>query len=52
VGKGAEIPAGARIGTNVMIEIGVREADYSAREIPSGATVRPAGPRAAAGAPE
>jgi glucose-1-phosphate adenylyltransferase len=39
VGKGAEIPPGARIGTNVMIEIGVRESDFPSPSVPSGATV-------------
>lgn len=41
VGKGAEIPASAQIGTNVMIELGVRESDFESAAVPSGATVRP-----------
>lgn len=41
VGKGAEIPPGARIGANALIEIGVREADFPSTEVPSGTTVRP-----------
>ena len=45
VGKGAKIPPGARVGTNVMIEIGVGEADFPSPDIPSGGTVRPAATR-------
>jgi glucose-1-phosphate adenylyltransferase len=49
VGKGAEVPAGAHVGTNVMIEIGVEEADFPSLQIPSGATVRPAAGRTVRG---
>ena len=41
IGKRSEIPAGARIGKNVLIENGVRESDFERGEIPSGSTVRP-----------
>ncbi len=43
VGKRAEIPGGARIGRNSLIEIGVRESDFGRGEVPSGSTVRPRG---------
>jgi glucose-1-phosphate adenylyltransferase len=43
IGKGAEIPAGARIGSNSLVEIGVRRADFGRGEIPAGSTVRPRG---------
>ena len=41
IGKGAEIPAGARIGTNTLIEIGVRESDFARHEVSPGSTIRP-----------
>jgi glucose-1-phosphate adenylyltransferase len=40
IGKRAEIPAGARIGRNTMVEPGVRETDFVREEIPSGSTVK------------
>jgi glucose-1-phosphate adenylyltransferase len=43
IGKRAEIPAGARIGTNTMIEIGARESDFVRHDVPPGSTVRPQG---------
>ncbi len=43
VGKGAEIPAGARIGRNSLVEAGVRESDFSRDRIPPGSTVGPGG---------
>ena len=39
VGKGSEIPAGARIGRNSIVEIGVRESDFSGERIPPGSTI-------------
>jgi glucose-1-phosphate adenylyltransferase len=41
IGKGAEVPAGAKVGRNTLVEIGVRERDYGRGEVPSGSTVRP-----------
>jgi len=41
IGKGAEVPAGAKVGRNTLVEIGVRERDYARDEVPSGSTVRP-----------
>ncbi len=41
VGKGAEIPASVHIGTNVIIEVGIRESDFESPSVPSGATVAP-----------
>ena len=41
IGKGAEVPAGARVGRNTLVEIGVRERDYARDEVPSGSTLRP-----------
>jgi glucose-1-phosphate adenylyltransferase len=43
VGKGAEIPAGARIGTNTLVDVGVREADFVGARVPAGSTVVPLG---------
>lgn len=43
IGKGAEIPAGARIGSNSLVEIGVRKSDFGRGDIPAGSTVRPRG---------
>jgi glucose-1-phosphate adenylyltransferase len=43
VGKGAEVPAGARIGTNSLVDVGVREADFVHTRVPAGSTVGPAG---------
>jgi glucose-1-phosphate adenylyltransferase len=40
VGKGAEIPAGGRVGRNALVEIGVRESDLENGSAPSGAVVR------------
>jgi glucose-1-phosphate adenylyltransferase len=39
VGKGAEVPAGTRIGRNSLIDMGVHETDF-AGDVPSGSTVR------------
>jgi len=41
VGKGSEIPEGARVGRNTLIEIGVKAADFPGTEIPAGAVLRP-----------
>jgi glucose-1-phosphate adenylyltransferase len=43
VGKGSRIPEGARIGQNTLIEIGVSERDFPAREIAPGSVIRPGG---------
>lgn len=43
VGKGAVIPAGARVGSNTLIEIGVTERDYPGLKIPAGSVIRPGG---------
>ena len=43
VGKGAEIPAGARIGRNSLVDVGVREADFPRDRIPAGSSVHPGG---------
>ena len=43
IGKRAEIPAGARIGANTLVELGVRESDFARHEVPPGSTVRPRG---------
>ena len=48
VGKGAEIPGSARIGTNVIVEVGVRESDFDGVVVPSGGTVVPRPAEAAA----
>ena len=40
LGKGAEVPAGSRIGRNTIVDMGVRESDFTAREIPPGSYVR------------
>ena len=40
IGKGAEVPSGAKVGRNTLVEIGVRELDYGRGEVPSGSTVR------------
>jgi glucose-1-phosphate adenylyltransferase len=40
IGKGAEVPSGAKVGRNTLVEIGVRELDYGRDEVPSGSTVR------------
>jgi len=45
VGKGAEIPAGGRVGANSLVDIGAREGDFPARELGSGSVVRAAGAR-------
>lgn len=39
IGKGAEIPAGTRVGRNALIDIRVRETDF-AGDVPPGSTVR------------
>ena len=39
VGKQAVIPAGSIIGSNSIISPGVREEDYSTREVPPGSTI-------------
>jgi glucose-1-phosphate adenylyltransferase len=39
IGKGAEIPAGTRIGRNTLIETRVHETDFTG-DVPSGSTVR------------
>ena len=41
VGKGSVIPAGARIGADTLIEIGVSERDFPSREIGAGSVIRP-----------
>ena len=41
VGKGSEIPEGARVGRNTLIEIGVSPADFPDAEVPAGAVLRP-----------
>jgi glucose-1-phosphate adenylyltransferase len=41
IGKRAEIPAGAKIGKNALIENGVRESDFEKGVVASGSTVRP-----------
>lgn len=43
VGKGAEIPAGARIGRNSLVDVGVREADFPRDRIPAGSSIHPGG---------
>ncbi len=48
VGKGSVVPAGTRIGPSTLIEIGVSERDFPAREIPAGSVIRPGGPGRAA----
>jgi len=48
VGKGSVIPAGSRIGPNTLIEIGVTERDFPAREIAPGSVIRPGGAARAA----
>jgi glucose-1-phosphate adenylyltransferase len=40
IGKGAEIPAGGRVGANTLVEIGARESDFPSPEIPPGSVVR------------
>ena len=40
LGKGAEVPAGSRIGRNTIVDMGVRESDFTVREIPPGSYVR------------
>lgn len=40
IGKGAEIPAGARVGSNTLVEIGARESDFPERELAPGSVVR------------
>jgi glucose-1-phosphate adenylyltransferase len=49
VGKGAEIPPGIRVGTNAIVEIGVRESDFASPEVRSGETVRRRAPASGAG---
>lgn len=39
IGKGAEVPAGTRVGRNALIDIRVHETDF-AGDVPSGSTVR------------
>lgn len=46
IGKRAEVPAGARIGRNSIVDYGVRESDFARGDVPSGATVRARGGRA------
>jgi glucose-1-phosphate adenylyltransferase len=43
VGKGSVIPAGATIGTNTLIEIGVSERDFPAQAVAPGTVIRPGG---------
>jgi glucose-1-phosphate adenylyltransferase len=43
VGKGAEVPAGARVGRNCLVEMGVRARDWRAPELASGASLGRAG---------
>jgi glucose-1-phosphate adenylyltransferase len=45
IGKGAEIPAGGRIGSNTLVEIGARESDFPERELAPGSVVRVRGKR-------
>jgi len=40
VGKGAEIPAGRRVGGNTLVDIGVRESDFPGRDLSPGSVVR------------
>ena len=40
LGKGAEVPAGSRVGRNTIIDMGVRESDITQREIPPGSYIR------------
>jgi len=40
VGKGSVIPAGSRIGGNTLIEIGVSERDFPARDVAPGSVIR------------
>jgi len=40
LGKGAEVPAGSRIGRNTIVDMGVRESDFAVREIPPGSYLR------------
>jgi glucose-1-phosphate adenylyltransferase len=39
IGKGAEVPAGTRVGRNTLIDMRVHETDFTG-DVPSGATVR------------
>lgn len=47
IGKGAEVPAGGRIGANTLVDIGARESDFPARELGAGSVVRARGGRRA-----
>ena len=40
LGKGAEVPAGSRIGRNTIVDMGVRESDFAVREVPPGSYLR------------
>jgi glucose-1-phosphate adenylyltransferase len=40
IGKGSEIPPEIRVGTNALVDTGVRESDFPSPEVPSGASVR------------
>jgi len=41
IGKGSVVPAGATIGTNTLIEIGVSERDFPGQAIAAGSVIRP-----------
>lgn len=43
LGKGAEVPAGARVGWNTVVDIGVRESDFPSREVRPGSYLRARG---------
>lgn len=45
IGKGAEVPAGGRVGANTLVDIGARESDFPAREIAPASVVRASGGR-------
>jgi glucose-1-phosphate adenylyltransferase len=40
LGKGAEIPAKSRIGRDTIVDLGVRESDFTSREISPGSYIR------------
>jgi len=43
IGKGAEVPAGARVGRNCLVEMNLRAADWRTQELGSGASLSRAG---------